>query len=137
MNSEHINQGRDTENRVSLNLLPVGFASAKDLIGYISIHMFIVNYYLFIGFNYHALEKDSRHPCLIHLKNVATVNCLETFLDDPDGVKENSENFFEDVENAWRNVEAKHKEYVSTLGDEINLEPKDQWITDVQQNTIL
>ena len=58
------------------------------------------------------------------------MNCLETFLDDPDG---DGGNFFEDVENAWRNVEAKHEEYVSTLGDEINLKPEDQWITDVQQ----
>ena len=62
-----------------------------------------------------------------------TLNCLENFLNEPDGDVEDADNFFEDVENAWRNVEAKHEEYLSSLGDNIDTEQEDIWITDVQE----
>ena len=47
MNSQHVNHGSDRENPASLILSSPGFASAIDLIGYISNHVFIV-IYLFI-----------------------------------------------------------------------------------------
>ena len=57
MNSQHVNHGRDRENRVSLILPSPGFASAIDLIGYISIHVFIVIYLFIYRFQILCIEK--------------------------------------------------------------------------------
>ena len=62
------------------------------------------------------------------------VNCLESLLQEPDGDKEIAEKFFDDVENAWKNVEEKHEEYISALDEgDADLENEERWITEVQK----
>ena len=62
------------------------------------------------------------------------VNCLESLLQEPDRDKEIAEKFFYDVENAWKNVEEKHEEYISALDEgDADLENEERWITEVQK----
>ena len=61
-----------------------------------------------------------------------SVNSLENCIKDSDADSYDAQKHFDDLENAWRNVEAKHDEYLSTLDDEANFEREESWISDIQ-----
>ena len=59
---------------------------------------------------------------------------FEKFIQDGDGDSSSLsvENYFHDVEKAWRNVEEKHEEYVASL-DEDDDTDEDSWILEIQK----
>ena len=59
---------------------------------------------------------------------------FEQFIHDSEsnGNTDDADNFFGDVERAWRNVETKHEEYIASLEEGAELGEEEIWLEEIQ-----
>ena len=76
-------------------------------------------------------EKKKRSAAKGRFTRIA--NNLEKCITDPNGDGDDVQQTFGDLESAWKNVEIKHEEYISTLDENANFQPEETWIDEIEK----